>query len=82
MAGRSVAWACSGRGTACTRRDVRGSLCTFISVFSLPIYGLEFAEGTRQQKCSKDWTDSDEYLREALRCGLKGKNAWGKHNAS
>jgi len=32
-----------------------------------------------QQKCSKDWTDSDEYLREALRCGLKGKNAWGKH---
>ncbi len=32
-----------------------------------------------QQKCSKDWTDSDEYLREAMRCGLKGKNACGKH---
>ena len=37
------------------------------------------ADGTWQQKCSKDWIDSDEYLREALRCGLKGKNAWGKH---
>ena len=37
------------------------------------------ADGTWQQKCSKDWTDSDEYLREALRCGLKGKNACGKH---
>ena len=33
------------------------------------------ADGTWQQKCSKDWIDSDEYLREALRCGLKGKNA-------
>ena len=31
------------------------------------------SNGTRQQKCSKDWTDSDEYLREALRCGLKGR---------
>ena len=31
------------------------------------------SDGTRQQKCSKDWTDSDEYLREALRCGLKGR---------
>jgi hypothetical protein len=37
------------------------------------------ADGTWQQKCSKDWIDSDEYLREALRCGLKGKNACGKH---
>ena len=24
-----------------------------------------------QQKCSKDWTDSDEYLGETMRCGLK-----------
>jgi hypothetical protein len=29
------------------------------------------AEGARQQKCSKDWTDSDEYLRVTMRWGLK-----------
>jgi hypothetical protein len=28
-------------------------------------------DGAWQQKCSKDWTDSDEYLGETMRCGLK-----------
>ena len=29
------------------------------------------AEGARQQKCSKDWTDSDKYLRVTMRRGLE-----------
>jgi hypothetical protein len=28
-------------------------------------------DGARQQKCSKDWTDSDEYLGVTMRWGLK-----------
>jgi hypothetical protein len=29
------------------------------------------AEEARQQKCSKDWTDSDKYLRAPMRRGLE-----------
>ena len=32
-------------------------------------------DGVRQQKCSKDWTDSDEYLGVTMRLGLKRKDA-------
>ena len=31
-------------------------------------------DGAWQQKCSKDWTDSDEYLGVTMRWGLKRKD--------
>ena len=32
-------------------------------------------DGAWQQKCSKDWTDSDEYLGETMRCCLRREDA-------
>jgi hypothetical protein len=36
-------------------------------------------DGVRQQKCSKDWTDSDEYLGVTMRWGLKKEDRSDKH---
>ena len=36
-------------------------------------------DGTRQQKCSKDWTDSDKYLRVTMRRGLEKEDRSDKN---